>query len=154
MTDWLERTVAALKAAPTASPGFEARVLRAAVQPARRSPPIGAILALAGSVAAAAVLWRRPGGVVPVPPAVDFSVEAPAASAVTLVGDFNDWDRSRTPLHRVDGSSRWTVRMPLPGGLYRYAFLVDGGEWRPDPVRPVQTDPEFGPPVSIVTVAP
>jgi len=117
-------------------------------------------LALAGGMAAllvAAVFtgWRA-GGSTPVAasPSVQqplqFVLVAPEASAVTLVGDFNDWSVSATPLRQAEGVV-WTVTVPLPPGRYRYSFVVDGMIWRNDPTASSMED-EFGRPNSVVTV--
>ena len=50
---------------------------------------------------------------------------APEARHVTLVGDFNDWNPTATPLVQMpDG--RWMASMELPHGFHQYLFLVDG----------------------------
>lgn len=50
---------------------------------------------------------------------------APQATAVSVVGDFNQWNPQGHPLRKqVDGS--WQGSIPLPHGHHRYAFLVDG----------------------------
>jgi hypothetical protein len=129
----------------------------------RMSPLRG--LALAGGMAAlllAAVFtgWRAaapapetfapetagPAGQQP----LQFVLVAPEASAVTLVGDFNDWSVSATPLRQAEGGV-WTVTVPLPPGRYRYSFVVDGKVWRNDPDAASMED-EFGRPNSVVTV--
>lgn len=61
-----------------------------------------------------------------------FSLLAPEAKDVYVVGDFNNW--------KVDGSSRlnrmpdgvWEKRIALKPGAYKYKFMVDG-EWYHDP---------------------
>jgi hypothetical protein len=81
-----------------------------------------------------------------------FVIVAPAAGAVSLVGDFNDWSASATPMQRVQGNGVWSVTVPLDAGRYRYAFLVDGDIWLSDPAAPPALDDEFGRPGSVVTV--
>lgn len=40
-----------------------------------------------------------------------FAVWAPNARAVSLIGEFNQWDRGKTPMQKVyDGT--WEVRLP------------------------------------------
>ncbi|MFN8547869.1 MAG: isoamylase early set domain-containing protein [Candidatus Eisenbacteria bacterium] len=56
---------------------------------------------------------------------VRFTLEAPNARQVVLVGDFNDWDPTATPLSR-SGREAWIVDLPLEPGLYHYSFVVDG----------------------------
>jgi 1,4-alpha-glucan branching enzyme len=47
------------------------------------------------------------------------------AQSVTLVGDFNGWNRAATPMRRMpDG--RWLASLELHHGHHRYLFLVDG----------------------------
>lgn len=81
---------------------------------------------------------------------VEFSVQAPASQAVTVVGDFNDWNRVAAPLTRHDGE--WTVTLKLRPGRYRYAFLLDGSHWTADHRSP-SADNDFDIPTSVITVA-
>ena len=56
---------------------------------------------------------------------VVFICDAPAAAAVTLIGDFNHWNTHSHPLQKQpDGG--WLLRMELKHGHHRYAYLVDG----------------------------
>ena len=48
--------------------------------------------------------------------------------------------------------ARAATAVRLAPGRYRYAFLVNGVEWRADPAAPVAKDDEFGTPSSVVTV--
>lgn len=117
---------------------------------ARRRLALGASAALAALLAFLAV---RLG---PVAPAgvrqVELVIDLPTAASVTVVGDFNDWDRSRTRLARVAHGSQWRTTLSLGEGVYRYAFLVDGSEWFPDPGRPSAADPDFGGQVSVLAI--
>jgi 1,4-alpha-glucan branching enzyme len=78
---------------------------------------------------------------------------APAASRVSVVGDFNDWDAGATPLARMAGGGVWTVEVPLSAGRHVYTFVVDGKRWVSDPSAPADNDDDFGRPNSVVTVA-
>ena len=56
---------------------------------------------------------------------VSFFCDAPGASYVCLVGDFNRWDLAATPMLRTpDG--RWMAGLELPHGHHRYLFVADG----------------------------
>jgi 1,4-alpha-glucan branching enzyme len=56
---------------------------------------------------------------------VVFICDAPAAAAVTLIGDFNKWNTHSHPLQKQpDGG--WLLRMEMKHGHHRYAYLVDG----------------------------
>lgn len=59
--------------------------------------------------------------------------EAPGAQRVAVAGDFNAWNAEATPLSRDEGSRRWSVTLALRAGEHRYAFVVDGTRWVPDP---------------------
>jgi 1,4-alpha-glucan branching enzyme len=56
---------------------------------------------------------------------VNFICHAPEAHAVTLIGDFNDWDPHAYPMKRQpDGA--WLLQIPLNHGHHHYQFLIDG----------------------------
>ena len=82
---------------------------------------------------------------------VQFVLVAPRAASVALVGDFNDWDPSRTPL-RPAATGVWSVNVPLERGQHQYAFVVDGRDWQPDPAAPKAVADDFGSPNSVITV--
>ncbi len=86
----------------------------------------------------------------PVP--TQFVLDAPRASRVALVGDFNAWNATATPLARVTSNGIWTVTVPLAPGRHTYAFMVDGTVLTLDPRAPVAQDPDFGTPSSVVLV--
>lgn len=128
-------------------------------------------LALAAGIVAAVVLTRAPRGSEPGVVAVtetpvvravasartdttviQFVFVAPAASSVSLVGDFNGWDRGLTPLRPQSSGGVWSVALPLAPGRHRYAFIVDGTRWVVDPSAPRAVEDDFGSPNSVVTV--
>jgi hypothetical protein len=86
----------------------------------------------------------------PVP--TQFVLDAPRASRVSLVGDFNGWDAGDTPLVREPASGIWTVTVALVPGRHTYAFMVDGATWTLDPRAPTAEDPDFGTPSSVVLI--
>jgi 1,4-alpha-glucan branching enzyme len=55
---------------------------------------------------------------------VRFSVWAPAASHVSVVGDWNFWDPASTPMERVPDSPMWTVFAPDARLGHRYKLAV------------------------------
>jgi hypothetical protein len=59
--------------------------------------------------------------------------DAPSARRVAVAGDFNRWDVEATPLVRDGPSRSWSVTLALRDGDHRYAFVVDGTRWVPDP---------------------
>lgn len=50
------------------------------------------------------------------------------ADHINLVGDFNDWNTSATPMRR--GERYWEATVNLPAGSTSYyAYLVDDTDW-------------------------
>lgn len=83
---------------------------------------------------------------------VEFVFVAPAARNVSLVGDFNGWDATATPMRRTDGRATWSVSVSLPAGRHVYAFVVDGNDWVTDPQAPLSPEQWFGQRNSVVVV--
>jgi Carbohydrate-binding module 48 (Isoamylase N-terminal domain) len=86
--------------------------------------------------------------------AVEFVFVAPTARNVSLVGDFNGWDASATPMRRMDGRTTWSVAVQLPAGRHVYAFVIDGDAWVADPQAPIAPEQWFGQRNSVVVVSP
>jgi hypothetical protein len=82
---------------------------------------------------------------------VRFTLRAPAASRVSLVGDFDDWNPRALPMRRVSGGAVWVIEVPLAAGRYAYSFVVDGALAR-DPQAPQAADDDFGSPNSVILV--
>ena len=75
---------------------------------------------------------RPAAGATVTPNGVVFALEAPHASHVQLVGDFNGWALDRGEM--TPSGSVWTSVLKLPPGRYRYRYVVDG-DWRSDPLN-------------------
>lgn len=174
----LERVAAPLRASVAPSADFEARVMASLRAPEKRgviewivrprvlrlSPLVG--FAAAAGIAIALVAANRagpaagrpevasavPAAVVDTVKLVQFMLVAPSARTVSVVGDFNDWDPSATPLREAAGAGVWTITVPLTAGRHQYVFMVDGNRWTPDPSAPVAVENDFGMPNSVVTV--
>jgi 1,4-alpha-glucan branching enzyme len=55
------------------------------------------------------------------------------AERVNLVGEFNDWDTTATPMARSRADADWKVSVKLDAGRrYRFRYLVDGKQWLND----------------------
>lgn len=79
-----------------------------------------------------------------------FSIFAPEAKDVYLVGEFNDW--------KLDGANRmqlkngtWRKRLNLSSGRYHYRFVIDG-KWTEDPNNPLQKINPYGSMDSLIEV--
>lgn len=67
---------------------------------------------------------------------------------VAIVGDFNGWDESATPMARTNG--KWAAEVPLTPGRHVYAFVVNGQRWVVDPMAPQVPSDGFGPTNAVV----
>jgi hypothetical protein len=76
-----------------------------------------------------------------------------AAKSVAVVGDFNNWDASRTPMTRVSDDGVWTVTIPLAAGSYQYQFIINDSLRITDPREPALSN-EFGSANSLLTIGP
>jgi len=85
------------------------------------------------------------------PVLTQFVLDAASAQRVSLVGDFNGWAGTSTPLTRLE-SGVWTVSVPLPPGRHVYAFLVDDTLLVTDPRAPKSGDADYGREGSVVMV--
>lgn len=84
---------------------------------------------------------------------VEFMLVAPHAARVSLVGEFNGWDASATPMrHSERGDGTWSVSVPLGEGRHVYAFVIDDSTWVPDPQAPLAPERWFGERNSVVVV--
>jgi hypothetical protein len=125
-----------------------------------RMSPVGALSA-AAVIVALILVGRSLGG--PSPEALpeiapnpssqwaQFVLVAPAATSVSVVGDFNDWNVAATPLVQGRGNGIWWVTVPLAPGRYRYSFVVNDTTWLSDPDAAAVED-EFGRPNSVLTI--
>jgi 1,4-alpha-glucan branching enzyme len=59
-----------------------------------------------------------------------FTVWAPAAQRVSVVGSFNQWDGRRFPMRRIGSSGVWEIFLPgiCKGDVYKYEILTPNGE--------------------------
>lgn len=119
---------------------------------ARRRPglvlwvPLGIAAALCVAAGLARVTAMR--GDAP----VRFSLSAPTAKQVSLVGDFDGWNPSAHPMRRSGSDDQWIVDVRLPPGRHVFAYSVDGG-LRADPSAPRAVEDDFGVPGSVVVVS-
>lgn len=61
-----------------------------------------------------------------------FSVWAPNAQGVRVIGDFNHWDGTHFPMRSMGSSGVWEIFVPeiKSGMLYRFSILGRDGNWR------------------------
>ena len=57
---------------------------------------------------------------------------APDAQIITIVGDFNEWNLTETPLKKLK-TGEFKVTMKLPKGKeYRFRYFIDSNRWEND----------------------
>ncbi len=71
-------------------------------------------------------------------PGVYFAVWAPNAEQVSVIGDFNRWDRRSHPLRPRGSSGIWEGFVPglPPGSLYKYHIVSRGGGYQVEKADP------------------
>lgn len=80
--------------------------------------------------------------------------EARNAKSVAIVGDFNGWDETKTPMTRFGADGPWTATVLAKPGRHTYAFLVDGTTLVADPRAPRAKDMDYGGDASVLMVTP
>ena len=83
---------------------------------------------------------------------VSLRFEGGNARSVTIVGDFNGWDATATPMQRFGNSGPWTATVLAKPGRYVYAYLVDGTTLVADPRAPHARDLDYGGDASVLMV--
>jgi hypothetical protein len=77
-----------------------------------------------------------------------------SARSVSLVGEFNQWQKNAIALRATTRPGVWTVDVPLPDGRHEYAFIVrdaSGERWVADPIAETKLD-DFGTESSVISV--
>lgn len=80
-----------------------------------------------------------------------FSLNAPTAQSVYISGTFNEWTLNEDCRMNKDEQGRWSLRLPLNGGIYQYQFVVDG-RWQADPENACREPNGFGDVNSVIEV--
>lgn len=71
-----------------------------------------------------------------------FSITAPAALSVQLVGDFTKWQNKPIALKKC-AKGVWRTEVPLGRGTHHYKFIIDG-QWHDDPECTLRIPNPFG----------
>jgi len=79
-----------------------------------------------------------------------FSLDAPHAKHVSVVGDFNDWKPEKNPMKK-DAKGIWKAILMIEPGTYEYKFLVDH-DWWTDPAHDKTSVGPFGSHNSVIEV--
>lgn len=60
-------------------------------------------------------------------------ISAAKVNSISVVGPFNDWDRTRSRLAVGADGKTWTTTLYIKPGVYQYLFCENGRRWFPDP---------------------
>jgi hypothetical protein len=126
------------------------------ISPVKLIPAAAAAAALVVAVATViaprqpALRGAKPEAVRLVP--VVFTLESPGAHTVSLIGSFNEWSPAGFEMRPTAEGRLWRLKIELPEGRYRYAFLVDGRLVVADPRSPFAESDGFGNQNSIILV--
>ena len=81
---------------------------------------------------------------------VKFSLQAPQASEVLLLGDFNEWNGKKHQMKKGK-NGEWEKALVLMPGTYEYKYKIDGN-WQEDPFDDQHRLNPFGTYNSLITV--
>lgn len=86
---------------------------------------------------------------------VAFSVWAPNASRVSVIGHFNNWDGRRTPLQNVNFSGYWNIFVPnlVVGDLYKFELADSSGNLLPQKADPFGSQAQYRPDTASIVTA-
>lgn len=72
-----------------------------------------------------------------------FTYDHREAQTVTIGGTFNNWDMNKNQLKK-NKNNIWYVIIPLQKGKIEYKFIVDGKEWKEDPMNKNKLEDTYG----------
>lgn len=90
-------------------------------------------LAFAAAVSACATTIK-PELPKPVTGGIRFTLLAPEAKTVYVVGSFNGWVKGATPMKPMGDSGIWVAEVSLRSGEHTFLYLVDDKEWLVPPL--------------------
>ena len=82
--------------------------------------------------------------------AVTFNLENPTATSVSVVGDFNDWNKDKTPMTK-DGNV-WKTSLNLKPGRHEFKYVVNSTDWLTDPKAGETVADKYGGRSSVIEV--
>lgn len=90
-------------------------------------------LAFAAAVSACATM-TKPELPKPVTGGIRFTLLAPKAKTVYVVGSFNGWAKGATPMKPMGDSGLWVAEVSLRSGEHTFLYLVNEIEWLVPPL--------------------
>jgi 1,4-alpha-glucan branching enzyme len=81
-----------------------------------------------------------------------FTLSAPEAKTVCVVGSFNGWVKGMLPMKRAGDRGLWVAEAPLQTGEHTFMYLVDDSEWVVPPLAEDFVTDGFGQTNGVVVV--
>jgi 1,4-alpha-glucan branching enzyme len=77
---------------------------------------------------------HKAAGSVPGKVSITFSLPSSIwAEQINIVGSFNDWDKTRTPMRQSGTDGEWRLTLELEADQeHQYRYLIDGETWYTD----------------------
>ena len=98
---------------------------------------------------------KKPGDAPPAPTGtekpVTFTHKDEKAVSVSVVGDFNDWNKDKNPLKLEEGI--WKAEIALVPGRHEYKFVINNTDWIIDPAAAETAPDKYGGKSSVVIVS-
>ena len=88
----------------------------------------------------------------PVSGGMRFTLSAPEAKTVCVVGSFNGWVKGTIPMKRAGDRGLWVAEAPLQTGEHTFMYLVDDNEWVVPPLAEDFVTDGFGQTNGVVVV--
>ncbi len=88
----------------------------------------------------------------PVTGGMRFSISAPTAKSVALVGSFNGWSTTAHRMSATGSDGQWSVVVPLSHGEHTFTYVIDGKTWLVPPLADDYVTDGFGATNGIVVV--
>jgi 1,4-alpha-glucan branching enzyme len=70
----------------------------------------------------------------PVTGGMRFTLSAPEAKTVCVVGSFNGWIKGTMPMKRAGDRGLWVAEVALRPGEHTFMYVVDDNEWMAPPL--------------------
>jgi 1,4-alpha-glucan branching enzyme len=80
-----------------------------------------------------------------------FEYQNEKATSVSIVGEFNDWNKDKTPMTLENGT--WKASVSLKPGRQEYKFVVNNTDWITDPKCTETAPDKFGGRSSVTIVS-
>ena len=81
---------------------------------------------------------------------VTFLLKDEKATSVSVVGEFNDWDKDKHSL--INENGEWKLAVALPKGRHEYKFVLNNTDWIVDPACGESVEDKYGGRSSIVEI--